>query len=69
MSELGNVQPIQRMACAHCRALLPEEVLAQALDGDPVPCPSCGGSVRLPDEVVERHRRSRYLGRSLDITG
>ncbi len=69
MSELGNIQPIQRMACAHCRALLPEKTLAAALEDDAVRCPACGGSIRLPAEVVERHRQKRFLGRNLDITG
>lgn len=69
MSELGNIQPIQRMACAHCRALLPEETLAAALEDDAVQCPSCGGPIRLPAEILERHRRKRYLGGNLDITG
>ena len=27
------------------------------------------GSIRLPAEVVERHRQKRYLGGNLDITG
>ena len=69
MSELGSIQPVQRMACPHCRALLAEETLAAALEGEAVPCPSCSSPVRLPAEVVERHRRSRYLGRNLDVTG
>lgn len=57
------------MACAHCRALLPEETLAAALEDDAVQCPSCGGPIRLPAEILERHRRKRYLGGNLDITG
>ncbi len=69
MSELGSVNPVQRMACAHCRALLPEEVLAAGLEGEPVCCLSCGAAIRLPPELLERHRRQKYLGGNLDITG
>jgi len=69
MSELGSIQPIKRMACAHCQALLPEETLAAALEDDTVRCPACAGSIRLPSEVLERHRQKRFLGRNLDITG
>ncbi len=69
MSEIGSVNPIQRMACAHCRALLPDEVLAAGLEGSPIFCPDCGGAIRLPSDLIERHQRSRSLGRNLDITG
>lgn len=69
MSELGSIQPIRRLACPHCRALLDEGTMTAALEGESVACPSCSGSIRLPAEVVERHRRQRFLGRNLDITG
>ncbi|MEW6283667.1 MAG: hypothetical protein AB1758_33960 [Candidatus Eremiobacterota bacterium] len=70
MAELGRVEPVRRMQCGHCGQFLrdfsPDEVLAG--DGE-VECNWCGKTVRLPDDLVDRLRRSRYLGRNLDITG
>lgn len=68
MQELGRIQAQTKMACPHCRALLEEEDIERALEGETVSCPHCGGSVKLPEEVVERHRRQKYLGHNLDIT-
>lgn len=69
MAELGNVNPIRRMACPHCGDVLPEATLQEALEFESVPCPSCGGSIRLPQDVVQRARQQRHLGHNLDITG
>lgn len=68
MAELGKIQPQQKVACPHCRSLLPdwtsEEILA---DSEPR-CPSCGKRVRLPEAVVEKAKKSRYLGTNMDFT-
>lgn len=69
MAELGNVNPVKRLTCPHCGAILSEEELEIALEGEIVNCSECGGLIRLPHEVVERHKQSRYLGNSLDIVG
>ena len=69
MAELGNVQPIKRLTCPHCGAILSDEDVEEALEGEAVECPQCGGMIRLPREVVEKHRQSKYLGTSLDIVG
>ncbi len=68
MAELGRIDPIKRMQCPECRALLPDWTTEEAVAGE-LQCPSCSRPVKLPDEVVERARRSRYLGKNLDITG
>ena len=67
MAELGKIQAQKRIACPNCRALLPDWTPDEMLAG--VHCPECRQPVQLPEEVLERARRSRYLGRSLDITG
>ena len=69
MAELGNVQPVRRVTCPHCGAVLDDDELEEALEGGVISCAKCGGLIRLPREVVERHRQSRYLGTSLDIVG
>lgn len=56
------------MACPHCNNLLRDEDVEAALEGEIVNCPYCGGAIKLPKDVVEKHQRSKYLGRSLDIT-
>ena len=68
MAELGNVQPVKRITCPHCGAILSDDDLEKALDGDTINCPACQGLIRLPAEVVERFRQSKYLGTGLDIT-
>ncbi len=55
------------MACPDCRKLLPDWGLE---DFEKTPrCPACGTKVKLPDEVMEKMRSARYLGRNLDILG
>lgn len=68
MAEVGRINPEKRMACPHCRALLPEWSVDEVLGAEKLRCPSCQRSVKLPDEVMERARRQRNLGRNLDIT-
>ncbi len=69
MPELGSVNPVKRMTCPHCGAVLSDEELQEALEGEIVNCSECGKPIRLPREVVERHQQSKYLGTSLDIVG
>lgn len=65
--ELGRIQPVQRMACPDCRQLLPDWSVD---DFEERPrCPHCGVKVKLPDEVMEKLRQSKYLGKNLDIMG
>ncbi len=69
MAELGNVQPVKRITCPHCGAILGDDELEAALEGDVSKCSACGGLIRLPREVVERHQQSKYIGTGLDIVG
>lgn len=69
MAELARIQPVRTMACPHCQALLDDEDVELALDGEAISCPNCGQGIRLPAEVVEKHQQSKYLGTALDITG
>lgn len=65
--ELGRIQPEQRMACPDCRKLLPEWGLE---DFEKTPrCPHCGVKVKLPEEVMNKLRNARHLGRNLDLMG
>lgn len=66
MAELGKIDPEQRMACPDCRAILPRWTLEEMEAGPR--CPSCGTRVKLPEEVLERARRQRYLGNNIDFT-
>ena len=68
MAELGRIDPVKKMQCPSCRALLPDYTVDEALAGE-LSCPSCFAAVKLPDEVVARARASRHLGKNLDITG
>lgn len=68
MQTLGSIEKATRMACPHCNNLLRDEDVEAALEGEIVNCPYCGGAIKLPKDVVEKHQRSKYLGRSLDIT-
>jgi DNA-directed RNA polymerase subunit RPC12/RpoP len=68
MPELSRIETTQRMACPHCRNVIEELDMDEALEGGTVHCPYCGGAIKLPEGVVERHRRSKYVGRTLDIT-
>lgn len=68
MAELGRIDPIKKMQCPECRSLLPDYTTEEAIAGE-LECPSCRCPVKLPDEVVQRARASRYLGKNLDITG
>ena len=65
--ELGRIQPVQRMACPHCRQLLPDWGL-EDFEKEPR-CPHCGARVKLPEEVMDKLRQSKYIGRRLDIMG
>ena len=67
--EFARIDPVKKMACQHCRAVLPDWTAEEVLNSPKLTCPSCGGQVKLPDEVMERLRSSRHLGRNLDITG
>jgi DNA-directed RNA polymerase subunit RPC12/RpoP len=66
MAELGRIHAQKKLACAHCQTVLPDWTSEELLD-EPR-CPSCGKRVKLPDEVLEKARRSRYLGTNLDFT-
>lgn len=68
MAEVGRINPEKKMACPHCRALLPDFSIDDIAEGKKLRCPKCKERVKLPDEVVERAKASRYLGRGLDIT-
>lgn len=68
MAELGSINPVRRLACPQCRALLPDWSVEEILEAPELRCPGCGQAVRLPDELLEQARRSRHLGRNLDIT-
>lgn len=68
MAELGNVNPVKRITCPHCGEVLDEEDLELALEGEVCHCRHCGGLIRLPSEVVQRHQQSKYIGTGLDIT-
>lgn len=69
MAELGRIEAQKRIACPSCRAVLPQWSSEEILASEQLRCPHCGQSVKLPDEVYERARQTRYLGRNLDITG
>lgn len=69
MPEFASIDPVKRLACPHCRSLLDEELLLEALEGKSAACPHCGEAVKLPQDVVERYQRKKYVGRSLDIVG
>lgn len=74
MAELGQIHPEKKIACPHCNSPLSEDIVnALASDeiidsGGGVPCDSCGQLVRLPQNVINRLRGSRHLGKSFDIT-
>lgn len=65
--ELGRIQPVQRMACPDCRQLLPDWRVDE-FEKRPR-CPHCGVKVKLPEEVMEKLRQSKYLGKNLDLMG
>lgn len=68
MESLGRIESVKKMACPHCRQILDDEDILQALEGEDVFCPYCKNALRLPQEVVERYQRRKYVGTNLDIT-
>jgi len=68
MPELGAINPEQKLACPHCGAFLGDEDIETLIREESTPCLTCGRFIKLPDKVMEALRRSRYLGKSLDIT-
>ena len=69
MAELGNINPIKKMGCPHCRAPLPDWSVDEILAAEHLYCPQCKKEVKLPEEVMHKLIQSRSLGRNLDITG
>ena len=71
MTELGQIQPEKKIACPHCGSILSDDVIA-AIAGEEkeggAPCSHCGRLVKLPEKVMDKIRRSRHLGKNLDIT-
>ena len=68
MSEVARIKPQTRMACPTCSHILRDFSLDEVADGKPQSCPKCGQKVKLPDELVQRAKQTRYLGNNLDIT-
>ena len=68
MAELGKIHTRQKIACPHCRALLPDWSAEEILATDEHRCPDCGKRVQLPEAVLEKARQSRFLGNNLDFT-
>ena len=68
MAVLGKINPVKRMACPECKALLPDWTIEEILATDDHHCPGCGQPIQLPAELLDRARKSQFLGKSLDIT-
>ncbi|MGV8121845.1 MAG: hypothetical protein AB2L14_18945 [Candidatus Xenobiia bacterium LiM19] len=68
MPELGFINPEQKLACPHCGAFLGNDDIEMLIKEESTPCLACGQFIKLPDQVIEALKRSRYLGKSLDIT-
>ena len=69
MAELARINPLKKMACQHCRALLPDWSVDEVLAAEHLYCPQCKGEIKLPDELMRKLIESRSLGRNLDVTG
>ncbi len=68
MANLGRIKPQTKMACPNCRTLLGDFSIEDVAEERAICCPSCDQQLRLPEELVARAKRERYLGQSLDIT-
>lgn len=68
MAQVGRIKPQTKMACPNCRTLLGDFSIEDVADERPINCPKCSQQLRLPEELVARAKRERYLGQSLDIT-
>lgn len=68
MAKVGRIEPLTKMACPSCQALLEDFSVEDVATGEPQSCPKCGQKVRLPEELIARAKEQRYLGRNLDIT-
>lgn len=65
MAELGRINPEKRLACPDCRQVLPNWDVDE-FEKRPR-CPNCGRRVQLPENVMEKLRQSKTLGRNLDF--
>lgn len=56
----GRMQVERKLACSHCRKLLPDFAPQEILEADqyPLRCPECRRVVELSPEYVEQVRRS-----------
>lgn len=57
MERLGRMDIERKMACPHCRKLLPDYAPEEILDDEPVRCSACRRIVELPPEYVEEIAR------------
>lgn len=57
----GRMQVERKLACPHCRKLLPEFSVQEILESKeyPLRCGDCRRVVELPPEYVERLRQSQ----------
>lgn len=68
MTEIGRIESLQKMACPTCRSIIALEDLEAAIEGDRIRCVNCGQTIKLPDEILDKIRKARYIGNNLDIT-
>jgi uncharacterized C2H2 Zn-finger protein len=62
MEELGRIDTERKLACPHCRKLLPDYTPGEILDESyPLRCGVCRRIVELPREYIEQVRR-KHLG-------
>lgn len=60
MEELGRIEVERKLACPHCRKLLPDYAPEEILDEEfPLRCSVCRRVVELPREYIEQVRKKQ----------
>lgn len=68
MTEIGRIESMQKMACPSCRNIIDPSDIGSVLEGNTIQCAFCGQKIKLPEEIAEKIRQSKYVGTNLDIT-